>query len=206
MTVIADQSSSGAAIWSTPFGRGVITGYTAGATASDDFSTCLFARFREKSVELSLHDMLRTSVEAFWGNVPTLPQVRTTMKFARPADHPELSRAESRLSFLAELDVAKSFEEIEPLSAATLRESGALLRKLAALGPQCTLPTLGMDTDGTVVFSYLTSENRLVGSMSVFGDGTYSYCIERDGKSVQSGASLIAGPLDKNLMQLLLGQ
>jgi hypothetical protein len=114
-----------------------------------------------------------------------------------------LKKAESRLQFLANLDQSNAFEEFVSPSGITIREAGTLLRLIASLGSGVTFPDLGFDTDGTVVLTFAKQKGPF-GSLSIFGDGTYSYYLEKDGEAIECDAALIAQPLGLALKNFLL--
>ena len=61
-----------------------------------------------------------------------------------------------------------------------------------------------MDSDGTIVFSFQPERCEVIGSLTVFGDGTYSYCIEKNGSSVESGAAMISEPIALELQNFFV--
>lgn len=178
--------------------------YEFGPSSSNDFGTIKTNQLRHKIVELSGYRILMSLTETVVERHQTRPKVAPTMTIDLATDHPDLERAESRLLYLADLDLTESFEDLSTPSEEVIREAGALLRKFAAIGPECGLPDLGMDSDGTIVFSFHPERCGVIGSLSVFGDGTYSYCIEKDGSSVENGAARISGPIAAELQNFLV--
>ena len=67
--------------------------------------------------------------------------------------------------------------------------------------PTAPLPVLGLDTDGTIVMSW--SGNGLTGSMTIYGDGTYSYFVRRDGAAARDPEAQIDQPIGETLKRLL---
>jgi hypothetical protein len=131
---------------------------------------------------------------------PALPSVTTDAAL----HNRDLHRAEQRLQMLASMDMRDSFEAGNAPIPAAVRDAGILLRKFAALEAELILPDIGLDLDGTIVYSFHPDRNGLIGSLSVFGDGTYSFYLEKNGDFIESGAAKIAQPLDLNLQNLLL--
>jgi hypothetical protein len=81
------------------------------------------------------------------------------------------------------------------------REAEALLRRLRNEAPTAPLPVLGLDTDGTIVMSW--SGNGLTGSLTVYGDGTYSYFVRRQGKVARAPEARIDEPIEERFKRLL---
>jgi hypothetical protein len=178
--------------------------YRNAATSSKDVGTHMIKNFQTKAIALSRYQILVNLQNEFVGKYQTCTKVPQTMTVDGSLGHPDLARAETRLEYLANLNLTDSFEDLSPLTSDVIREAGLLLRKFASLGRECFLPDLGLDSDGTIVFSFHPDRSDLVGSLSVYGDGTYSYCIELDGKSVRSGAAPIQGPIARDLQSLLV--
>lgn len=107
----------------------------------------------------------------------------------------QLLRAEARLVFLANLDVSKNFEMSHRPSAQTVREAGILIRKIVILGSDFIMPTIGLDNDGNIIFSFASQLHKVFGSVTIYGDETYSYSIERGSLIAEDGSALIADPI-----------
>jgi hypothetical protein len=180
-----------------------LLGYLEAATASADFATEVLRAFHGTIVGLSSNPLSTFPDHSSAQEKTSLPKVPQAVTVDASQDHPDLPRAEARLSYLASLDLSKSFEDLEEPSLDTIREAGVLLRKLAAFGRDRNLPDLGLDSDGSLVFSFHPERTGMVGSLSVFGDGTYSYCIELNGTSVDSGAARVSAPFSDELKALL---
>lgn len=86
-------------------------------------------------------------------------------------------------------------------SPATTGDAYELLSKMVTDLPEGVVPSIGLDSDGIIVMSW--NDGVLAGSLSVHGDGTYSYYIERDGHAPQSGEANIAAPLPRKLVQIM---
>ncbi len=117
----------------------------------------------------------------------------------------DLPRAEQRLRELAEMPIKDGASETTFASLEVVREAGAIIRKLASLLPDTPLPLLGLDTDGTIVMTFDPSRSGAVGSLSVFGDGTYAFYIERDERSCGDGEAKVSRPIPAELQELLTG-
>lgn len=205
MTALALEAwPASASSWpSQDAGTAIRSGYRAGSSSSFDFGTVKIAQFQRKSIELSGYQILVNLTSEFADMVSSVARASRTMTVDASLDHPDLERAERRLEYIANLDLSDSFEELEAVPIGALRDAGALLRKLAAVSLGRALPDIGLDGDGTVVFSFHPDRCGIIGSLSIFGDGTYSYCIESEGVSIESGASHIAAPIDVSLQDFL---
>ena len=181
-----------------PFGGGRTS-----SSASRDFGTVKISQFRQKTVVLTGYQILVNLHKEFAESFQSRAKASQTMTVDASLDHPDLERAESRLEFLARLDLADSFESLSAPSADVFRDAGVLLRKLASAALDSFLPDLGLDSDGTIVFSFHPDRCGVIGSMSIFGDGTYSYCIEKEGISVECGSAPISSPIARDLQDFL---
>ena len=65
-------------------------------------------------------------------------------------------------------------------------------------------PALGVDAGGEIVMSWSGREG-LFGSMSINGDGTFAFYVERGNNSAEDGDLPIAGSLPKPFIDVLLG-
>ncbi len=175
---------------------------TAGST-SVDFASGVFKAFHQRVTKLSSYELLTKMDKDREDDSLSLSKVQQSVTVDVSQGHPDLPRAEARLEYLANLDLSQSFEDLEQPSEDTIREAGVLLRKLAAFGIDRHLPDLGLDSDGSLVFSFHPERTGLIGSLSVFGDGTYSYCIEFKGKSVEAGEAVVGGPIADELKAYL---
>lgn len=85
---------------------------------------------------------------------------------------------------------------------AFLQASGVMLA-LAHAVPAGPAPLVGLDDDGFIVLSW--TSDALVGSMSIFGDGTYAYFLQGSQGVARSGsASTILDPTE-DLVRVLQG-
>jgi len=66
-----------------------------------------------------------------------------------------------------------------------------------------TGPFVGLDEDGCIVLSWQGA--HLCGSLSIEGDGKYSFYVERGGKSAMVDDALLSRPLDRALLEILRG-
>jgi hypothetical protein len=206
MTSLAlERSASGSSSWSSREVRlGSFGGYKAGLSSSDDFGTKKIRQFRRKAIELTGYQILVNLRKDFAESFQTNPKAAQTVTVDASLNHPDLERAEKRLEFLAQLDLTESFEDLTPPSVDAFRDAGVLLRKFASVSRDCALPDLGMDSDGTIVLTYHPVRCGMVGSLSIFGDGTYSYCIEKEGFTVECGSTPISGPIAHDLHGFLV--
>ena len=123
---------------------------------------------------------------------PRVEQVRS---------NPDLSRAIDRLSFLRSLQDGWLGVDSLAASEETGKEAASLLRKLAIEIPDAPLPVIGLDTDGTIVMTW--TRDGLAGSLTIYGDGTYSYFVRRGEKVAKNPEARISKPLDRKLISLL---
>ena len=65
-------------------------------------------------------------------------------------------------------------------------------------------PALGVDAGGEIVMSWSGREG-LFGSMSISGDGTFAFYVERGNSSAENGDLPIAGSLPQPFIDVLLG-
>lgn len=114
---------------------------------------------------------------------------------------PELKRSLGRLNYLRSLPDGWLGEDSYAASVNVGIQAERLLRRIRNEAPTAPLPVLGLDTDGTIVMSW--SRGELVGSMTVYGDGTFSYFVRRNIISVKNIDALIEQPLGKDLIDLL---
>ncbi len=173
--------------------------YVAGLSSSVDFASETIRDLRQRIAELPAYHLVIDLGKGFAQGANSLQKVPRALTVDASLNHPDLPRAEARLEYLSGLDLSQSFETLEAPSETTLQEAGVLIRKLAAFDANRYLPDLGLDSDGFLVFSFHPERTGMVGSLSVFGDGTYSYCIEVEGKSVECGAAAIAEPISEDL-------
>ena len=110
-------------------------------------------------------------------------------------------RSLNRLNYLRSLGDGWLGVESFGASETAGAEAEALLRRLHNEMPGASLPTLGLDADGTVVMSW--SRNGRTGSMTVYGDGTFSYFVRTHGEVARNSEARIDQPIDEALKRLL---
>ena len=76
-----------------------------------------------------------------------------------------------------------------------------LVRQLAAVPGRRMLPMVGLDDEG--VYSLTWDDDVVLGSLSVFGDGTYAYSLRRDGDRIADGRARIVEPLSEAFVRFL---
>lgn len=113
----------------------------------------------------------------------------------------EFARSLGRLNYLRTLADGWLGEDSHGASEATGREAEVLLRRLHEEAPAAPLPVLGLDADGTIVMSW--SGDGLTGSMTMHGDGTYSYFVRRHGVVASDAEAQVAHPIGPDLKRLL---
>ncbi len=114
---------------------------------------------------------------------------------------PDLKRSLGRLNYLRSLPDGWLGEDSFGASEAAGVDAEQLLRRIRQEVPSGPLPVLGLDTDGTIVMSW--SRGDLAGSMTIYGDGTFSYFVRRNAASVKNIEAMIDQPLAKDLKDLL---
>lgn len=113
----------------------------------------------------------------------------------------EFNRSLGRLNYLRTLTNGWLGEGSFGASTETGREAEDFLKRLRREAPTAPLPVLGLDTDGTIVMSW--SGNGLTGSMTIYGDGSYSYFVRRDGTTARDSEAQINRPIREPLKRLL---
>jgi hypothetical protein len=83
----------------------------------------------------------------------------------------------------------------------TVADAFSLLEKLDRQMFDCPIPMIGLDSDGYVVLTWDTG--NLIGSLSIFGDGTYAYYLETIDAHEKEGEALISMPISSKLINLL---
>lgn len=114
---------------------------------------------------------------------------------------PDLKRSLGRLNYLRALPDGWLGEASVGSSEDAGIQAEQLLRRLRKEAPSAPLPVLGLDTDGTIVMSW--SADGLTGSMTVYGDGTYSYFVRRGGYVARDSEAAINQPIAEALRLLL---
>ena len=88
------------------------------------------------------------------------------------------------------------------LSLETMEQASDFLNKIATNVPRASVPIVGLDSGGYVVFTW--NDGELVGSASAYGDGTIAFYFERGGTTLKDGAYDIAAPLPESLRSILV--
>jgi hypothetical protein len=123
------------------------------------------------------------------------------LHFGRKIVDLDLKRSLGRLNYLRSLPDGWMGEDSCGASEEAGNQAEQLLRRIRREVPSAPLPVLGLDTDGTIIMSW--SRGDLVGSMTIYGDGTFSYFVRRDAASAKNISAMIDQPLGKDLTDLL---
>lgn len=83
----------------------------------------------------------------------------------------------------------------------TLVDAGGILEKIALSAPRQRLPMIDLDGEGVIVMTWYGSGRS--GSLTVHGDGTYSYYIKAGKEIAKRGDAKISAPLDEALIRVL---
>lgn len=83
----------------------------------------------------------------------------------------------------------------------TLDDAGGILEKIAFGVPNQPLPMIDLDGDGVIVMTW--HGYGRAGSLTVHGDGTYSYYIKLGKEVAKRGDAKISAPLDDALVRVL---
>lgn len=130
--------------------------------------------------------------------------MQASRKFDEPrvdtiTPNPDLGRALERLEFLCTLSSRAS------VTARTKSDAVTLLRRMADEIVERPLPFLGLDADGCIVMTW--HDGIIAGNLSVFGDGTYTYFLQRvddQDTRIVSDDARISEPLKRGLVDLLV--
>lgn len=114
---------------------------------------------------------------------------------------PELKRSLGRLNYLRSLPDGWLGEDSCGASEDAGIQAEQLLRRIRREAPSAPLPVLGLDTDGTIVMSW--SSDGLNGSMTIYGDGTYSYFVRRNCQIARDADAAVNEPTAEALRLLL---
>jgi hypothetical protein len=114
---------------------------------------------------------------------------------------PDLKRSLGRLNYLRTLPDGWLGEDSVGSSEDAGIQAEQLLRRIRKEAPSAPLPVLGLDTDGTIVMNW--SAGGLTGSMTIYGDGTYSYFVRRGGHVARASEAAINEPIAEPLRLLL---
>lgn len=105
------------------------------------------------------------------------------------------------------LDGWKGPGSLKP-SKSAIDDAASILSAMAsalATAPRPVAPALGVDAGGEVVMSW-SGRDGLFGSMSISGDGTFAFYVERGDSSAEDGDLPITGSLPKSFIDVLLGE
>ena len=120
---------------------------------------------------------------------------------------PEWRAAAADLAFARRLfDGWKGPGSRKPSKSAT-DDAASILSVMATTFASAALPVapaLGVDAGGEIVMSWSGREG-LFGSMSINGDGTFAFYVERGNSSAEDGDLPIAGSLPKPFIDVLFG-
>lgn len=131
----------------------------------------------------------------------TPPEARIDV-VASGNSNPDLPRAVARIAYLRSLEADWQGDGSSPASREALIDATSLLEKISLEIPETPLPSIGMESEGIIVMSWNSA--GLVGSLSVFGDGTYSYFVRAAGRTARDGAARISDPLAARFREILL--
>lgn len=123
----------------------------------------------------------------------------TRLSAAKPASWSQ--DATERVAYLQSLDDGWLGTGSKGATRETVREALAFLRKYEMQVPDTFPPTIGLDSDGAIVFSW--DEADLTGSLSIFGDGTYAFYVERGALKSDGGEERLSDPLPHALIEAL---
>lgn len=112
-----------------------------------------------------------------------------------------LTKSLSRLSYLSSMKDGWKGRNSRAATEPTLLDCLAVVEKLNDVLPSSALPDIGLDEEGYLNLSWQGA--GLVGSLSVYGDGTYSFFARSGARSASSDSASIAGPLDSTLTEIL---
>ena len=116
--------------------------------------------------------------------------------------NPDLPRAIARLGYLRGFGDGWKGPGSAAVTVEAFIDAKSLLKRIAAVAQERPLPKIGLDSDGVVVMSWGGPE--LHGSLSVFGDGTYSYYLRGRGDPAKNGEIRISDPLPVDLLRVLV--
>lgn len=137
------------------------------------------------------------------GYTSNVDGMQAPRKFEEPrvdsiTPNPDLGRALDRLGFLCTLSARAK------VKSRTKNDAVTLIRRMADEIVARPLPLLGLDADGCIVMTW--HDDFVSGNLSVFGDGTYAYFLQRvedqDTRTISDEAR-ISDPLKRNLVDLL---
>ena len=129
------------------------------------------------------------------------PETRIETANLGPAN-PDLPRAIARLGYLRGFGDGWKGPDSTAVTLEAFVDANSLLEKIAAEAQVRPLPKIGLDSDGVVVMSWGGPD--LHGSLSVFGDGTYSYFLRGRGDPAKNGEVRISDPLPADLRRVLM--
>ena len=112
-----------------------------------------------------------------------------------------LRLAQRRIMALDRLPRAAFAEDRIKPSRDTLVDAGGILEKIALSAPSQPLPMIDLDGEGVIVMTWYGSGRS--GSLTVHGDGTYSYYVKAGNQVAKRGDAKISSPLDDALVRVL---
>ena len=181
---------------------GVQVCFSRNSSRSEDFGSMKLAERQRSSEDVASHRLRIVGAPARFNRDAEYVVRPVTLDISQM--HPELGRAERRLLEISKLDVTQGLGHRISPTRATIAEAGVVLRKFAALGSSISLPDIGLDSDGMVVLSFHPSRGAVVGSLAVYGDGTYSYSLENGPRTAESGEAQVSASLPDDLISLFL--
>jgi hypothetical protein len=113
---------------------------------------------------------------------------------------PQWLSASEQLEYVSTLEDGWQGEDSQRADNDALTETRFLLMALEDASVKA--PLVGLDPDGQVVLTW--SDESLTGSLSVFGDGTFSYYAEGSNGIVSDGEAAIYEEIDAQLIQVLM--
>ena len=131
-----------------------------------------------------------------------IDMTRKTVAADLPVAKPTALRmAQRRILALERLpDSAFAEDRVKP-TRDTLVDAGGILEKIAFGAPSQPLPMIDLDGDGVIVMTW--HGNGRAGSLTVHGDGTYSYYVKLGKDVAKRGDAKISAPLDDALVRVL---
>lgn len=116
--------------------------------------------------------------------------------------HPAWSAAFRRLEEAGSFEDGWGGEGTLRADRGSLMGAKALVQDLEDAVPADVAPKIGLDSDGTLILSWL--RGKLVGTLTVFDAETYGYYLERGGQSAASEETKLSDPLPKELLDILI--
>ena len=131
-----------------------------------------------------------------------IDMTRKTAAADLPVEKPTALRiAQKRILALERLPQRAFAEDRARPTRDTLVDAGGILEKIAFGIPNQPLPMIDLDGDGVIVMTW--HGYGRAGSLTVHGDGTYSYYIKLGKDVAKRGDAKISAPLDDSLVRIL---